>query len=193
MAASPREWGVKLELPHQDLPRAGTALSSCLCLGRGSPLTPGIVPSALTPCDRAGAHKCFGFCSVHMQAAPAPHSECTAGSALCCPQRCCSWAGVLLAGGLCPAHPAPAASVSSSLPPGQVCLPCLYILPASWGLGGCQPQSCPSECQGGWLPIVLASAPCSTLAGSHLCSFPPLLPTVCAPHSFPCPPLLHST
>lgn len=156
--------GVRLELPHEDLPRAETALSSCLCLGEGEPPDPcasplpGIVPSALAPCDRAGAHKCFGFCSVHVQAAPTPHTECTAGSALRLP------AAVLLLGqgpagqGGSALHPQFLLPLSA-LPPGQVCLPCLNILPACpccqlGGWGAASPSPAPPGAREGGCPVL---------------------------------------
>lgn len=188
--------GVRLELPHQDLPRAETALNSCLCLGRGSPLTP-VRPPYLGSCllpwlPVTGQGHTSALVSVPSTCRqPLPLTlNVRRGQPCGCPQRCCSWARVLLGRGLCPAPPAPAASVSSSLPPWQVCLPCLYILPA-----------CPCCQLGRWGAASSSLAPLAAREGgclvlcwplfSLLCSSwqPPLLVSPLSPHSL-CPPPL---
>lgn len=194
--------GVRLELPHQDLPRAETALSSCLCLGRGSRLTP-VRPPYLGSCllpwlpVTGQGHTSALVSAPSTCRQPLPLTlNVQRGQPCGCPQRCCSWARVLLGRGGSALHPQ-LLLLLSALPSlrGRSAFPaCTSSLPApaaSWGGGGLPAPVLPL-----WVPGRVAArccagfcSPCPAPAGSHLCLSPTLLPPPCAPHPFPCPPL----
>lgn len=191
---------MRLELPHQDLPRAETALSSCLCLGRGSCLTP-VHPPYLGSCllpwlpVTGQGHTSALVSAPSTCRQPLPLTlNVQRGQPCGCPQRCCSWARVLLGGGALPCTPSSCCFCQLFPPPGAglpslpVHPPCLPLLPAG-GVGGCQPQSCPSGCQGRWLPgAVLASVPPAPLQLAATSAYlPPCSPLLVPPTPFPAP------